>query len=322
MKRILNFIVACALLTVSTTAVKAQEAPAAAPAKVPISVYLPEEIDNIPQEAKNTLQNKLKAAAAQSGMGATDGYAQFYMTCSVTKVDMQVIPGAPTKYRQEIDVTLYVVDAMSKKVFGSTNFSTHGVGNSETKAYMACFKQISPSNSTLKNFLIKTNKDIIDYYESQINNIISIAQSLAKVYKYDEALFRLSLVPEVCPSYQKIMDVATGIYQKYIDDHANRCLAKARSVWNAGQDFNAASEAGEYLAEILPEAACYNEAQALAQEIKQRVGDDIEYYRSLEARDADRAHEKSMAEINAWREVGVSFGNNQRDVYYDESWIF
>ncbi len=322
MKRTLNFIIACAVMLTSLSAKAQQTTAPAAPAKVPISVYLPDELDNIPEEARNTLKNKFKAAAAQSGMGATDDFAQFYMTCTATKVDMQVIPGAPTKYRQEVDLTLYIVDAMSKKVFGSTSFSTHGVGNSETKAYMACFKQVSPSNSTLKNFLVKTNKEIVDYYEGQIDNIIAIAQSLAKVYKYDEALFRLSLVPEVCPSYQKVIDVATGIYQKYIDDHANRCLAKARSVWNAGQDFNAASEAGEYLAEILPEASCYDEAQALAQEIKQRVGDDIEYYRNLEARDADRAHEKSMAEINAWREVGVSFGNNQRDVYYDESWIF
>jgi hypothetical protein len=308
------FIIAYALMCISITDVLAQDT--TPNSKVPIAVYLPEENTDMPSEALTTLNNKLKAAATQSGMGATDGFAQFYLTCTSTRVDMQVIAGAPTKYRQELELSVYVVDAMSSKIFGSIDIPVHGVGNSETKAYMACFKQLSPSNSNLKNFLIKTNKGIVDYYESQIDNIITMAESLAKVYKYDEALFRLALVPEVCPSYSKIMDVATKIYQKYIDDHANRCLAKARTIWNAGQDAAAATEAGEYLAEILPEASCYEEAMALANEIKKRVKDDIEYYRNLESRDADRAHQQRMAEINAWKEVGVAYGQNQRDVYY------
>ena len=315
MKYIVNLLVTfCAILCMMTTKVIAQNT--AHQGLVPISVYIPNDTENIPLEAHRVLLNKFKAAASQCGMGATEDFAQFYITCSSTKVDMQVIAGAPPKYRQELELSVYVIDAFSNKIFGSVTLPVHGVGESETKSYMACFKQLSPSNGTLKSFLLKTNKGIINYYEGQINNIISMAQSLAKVYKYDEALFRLSLVPEACPSYNIVMEEATKIYQKYIDDQANRCLAKARSIWNAGQDFTAASEAGEYLAEILPEAKCYNEALELANTIKKRVGDDIEYYRKLESRDADRAHQQRMSEINAWKEVGVAYGKNQKDIYY------
>ena len=49
------------------------------------------------------------------------------------------------------------------------------------------------------------------------------------------------------------MAVAVGIYQKYLDDKANKALARAMAIWNAGQDSYAAAEAGEYLAEILPD---------------------------------------------------------------------
>ena len=322
MKSILNSIIACALLCTSLNVAMAQESKTEVTSKVPISVYVPEESCDIPVEAQNALNTKLMTAAAQNGMGATSDFTQFCLSYTTTKTGMQVLPGAPTKYRQEIDITLYIVDVMSKKIFNATTFSTHAVGNSETKAYIACFNQLSSSNKNLKSFLVKTNKDIVDYYEGQIDNIIAIAESLAKVYKYEEALFRLSLVPDVCPSYHKVLEVATGIFQKYIVDEAKRNLAKARAIWNAGLDFAAAAESAEYLALILPEASCYEDAMALSQEIKERVGSDIQYYRDLESRDADRAHEISMAQIDAWRQIGVSYGNNQRDTYYNTPWVF
>lgn len=318
MRTLSKLVLFCA---VGLTAVAGVQAQSKETAKVPVAVYFPEQVESIPAAAQDVLLAKLTAAAAQNGMAATPDFAQFYMTCAASVVDRNVIPGAPTKYRQQVELTFYVVDAFAKKVFNSTTLSAHGVGDSEAKAYIACFKQVSPSNAVLKTFMQETNSRIIDYYEGQCDNIISIAQSLAKVYKYDEALFRLSLYPEACPSYGRIVEVATDIYQKYIDDRANRCLAKARAIWNSGLNAEAAAEAGQYLAEILPEAACYKEAAALSEEIKARVGSDIDYVRELEARDNAQAHEARMAAITGWKEVGVAYGNNQKSNTYKEAWV-
>lgn len=285
-------------------------------AKIPIAIYLPEQVESIPATAAKSLTTKLKSATAQTGMGATDDFAQFYLTADATVLSRDVVPGAPPKFRQDVDVTLFVVDAFTQKVFNSTTLSTHGVGNSEAKSYIACFQHIAPTNKGLQSFLKSTNNKIAAYYESQIDHIIDIALALAKVYKYDEALFRLSLYPEGCAGYDRIVEVATGIYSKYIDDQANRNLAKARAIWNAGQNAAAAAEAGQYLAEILPEASCYKEAQALSEEIKARVSSDIDYMRSIEARDSANEHELALASVNAWRAVGVAFGNNQQAYTY------
>lgn len=287
--------------------------------KVPIAVYFPEQVESIPRTSVNALSAKLITALGQSEMGASDDFAQFYLTCKAAVISRDVIPGAPPKYRQNVDLTFYVIDAFSQKIFNAFTLSTNGIGNSEAQAYIACFQKIQPSNKDLQNFLTETNNRITTYYETQTDNIITTAQSLAKVNNYEEALFRLSQYPEVCSGYNRIVEAATGIYAKYVQDKANRDLAKARSIWNAGQNSVAAAEAGTYLAEIIPEASCYGEAVALWKEIKNTVKGDIEYERAVETRNSAYEQEATIANINAWKAVGVAFGNNQKaDTYNRE----
>ncbi|MBQ6881663.1 MAG: hypothetical protein IJN55_03740 [Alistipes sp.] len=288
--------------------------------QIPISVYLPEEAVTIPAASRQALEAKLLTATAQCGMGATEDFAQFYVTCSAQMVDEQVLPGAPTKYRQEVEWSLYVVDAFAKKIFGSTVISTRGVGNSPEKAYNRSLRQISASLPDLQRFFTQMNTRIIDYYESQCDNIITMAQTLAGAYKYEEALFRLAVYPEACPSYPRIVEVAVEIFKKYRDDQALRNLAQARSIWAAGQDAAAARAAAPYLAEILPDASCYEEAMALLKEIKTRVKEDIDYLRAIEERNNRQSHEQAMAQINSWQEVGVAYGTNQKQTIYRDAW--
>lgn len=324
MKRTTLFALTMVLTLGSVFGVAAQQAGL----KIPVSIYLPEEECDIPSSAQSLLINKIKSITAQCGMGATDDFAQFYTTCTTTVLDKHVVPGAPPKYMQEIEITFHVVDAFAKKIFNSTSITVKSVGNSESQAYINCFRKIPNGSPELKAFFTSTNQKIKSYYESQREAIISMAQSLAKVYKYDEALFHLSLYPEACAGYDKVVVVATGIFQKYIDDLANRNLAKARSIWNAGLNATAGAEAGQYLAEIMPEATCYPEALALSNEIKERVGSDIDYVRSLEARDnaqmmdlANKAHQAEMERIKAWKEVGIAYGNNQKQNTYHDAWV-
>lgn len=298
----------------------AQEAAPETP-KVPVAVVFPEQVPYISFEAQEVLKNKLSAACAQSGMGATDDFCQFVLTSAVSITDKYVNPGNPPKYFEKGDLTVYVVDVLGKKTFDSMIVPITGVGNSEEQAHMKAFKALSPANPNLKKFLSGANTKIVNYYESQIDNIITQAQSLAKVYKYDEALFKLGLVPEACPSYSsKIVPAAADIYQKYIDDQANRNLAKAKAVWIAGQDASAAAEAAEYLAEIMPEAKCYPESVALSKEIAARVKADIQYYRDIEARDNAQQYDLAKRKINAWRDVGVAYGNHQKSTTYYTAW--
>lgn len=302
----------CALFCISAAAQEQQ-------AKIPMTVYLSDASSNIPSSSREFLTTRLNAAVARNGMGATEDFCQFYMSCSYSVIEKHIVPGSPTKYFQTVEMNFFVVDAFAQKVFTNVSVETKGVGNSEEQANTASVRQISPSNKDLAAFIKESNNKIIAYYNEQYKNIIIKAQSLAKVYQYEEALFQLSLVPEACSGYQEVVNVAASIFQKYLDDKANKALAKARAIWNAGQDADAAAEAGEYLAEILPDAACYPQAVALSNEIKARVKSDIDYYRKREERAESREHERQMSQIAAWRAVGVAYGNNQKPVYYNKS---
>jgi len=289
---------------------------------IPISIFFSEQSANIPQEAVGSLTNKMRAAAARNGLGATDDNNQFFLTCQATVEEKYVIPGPPPQYFQKLDLTFYVVDSFTKKIFDSVSFPSQGVDKSETKSYLACFRAVNPSNPKLGAFLKGTAVKIANYYEEQLDNIITRASNEAKAYNYASALAILSQVPEAIPSYWKVMDAASEIYQKYIDDEANRNLAKARSVWNAGQDAAAAAEAGEYLALILPDATCYPDAMKLSDEMKARVKSDIDYYRKRDEKREDREYDLKKRETEAWRAVGVAYGNNQKANAYYNAWLW
>lgn len=333
-KALSSAIIFCAL---SVLAVPAQESP-----KVPMSVSISDASSNIPESSRDLLTTRLNSAIAKNGMGATDDFTQFYLSCSYSIVEKHTLPGPPAKYFNTVEMNYFVVDAFAQKVFSTVSIETKGVGNSEEQASMAAIRKISPSNSSLASFLKESSLKIINYYDEQYQTIIIKAMSLAKAYKYEEALFNLSLVPEACSGYQEAVDAAAVIYQKYVDDSADKALAKARAIWNAGQDSYAAAEAGEYLAEILPDAACYSEAVSLNKEIKAKVKSNIDYSRKREEKreqqtyQVERAkiqalnrkghtadafteigYQAATSKIQAWREVAVAYGNNQKSEYYD-----
>ena len=118
------------------------------------------------------------------------------------------------------------------------------------------------------------------------------------------------------------MDAASEIYQKYIDDEALRNLNQAKAIWNASQDAAAAAEAGYYLAQILPDSSCYDAAVALSNEMKARVKSDIDYYRKRDEKREDREYDLNKREIEAWRAVGVAYGNGQKANTYNTAWLW
>lgn len=306
MKKILCISLLCGAISLNAAAIDS----------VPMGVAVAETSSNIPASSYDFLTTRLNSAIANSGMGSTQDVTQFYITCSYNVVDKHIVPGAPTKYFQTIEMNYFVCDAFAQKIFTSTSIEVKGVGNSEEQSSTAAIRSVSPTNKALIAFLKDANVKILKYYDEQYPVIITKARDLAKVYKYEEALFMLSVVPEACKGYEQVVQAGSDIYQKYLDDRARKALAKARAIWNAGQDAQAAAEAGEYLSEILPDSSCYPEAVALSDEIKARVKSDIDYYRKREEVQLEREHEIKMSEIGAWKAVGVAYGSNQRSNYY------
>lgn len=285
--------------------------------RVPLTIAVPEQAEYVPQIAQSALADKMRQIVNVNGMGATDDAGQFFLTCVLTVADKQVVGGAPVKIAQKIDATFYVADAFNQKVFGTTSVTVRGVGNNENKALIAAVRQLSPAQPALKSLIVNANKKIIAYYDEQCDNILQKAATLAKARAYEQAFFQLSLVPEQCDCYPRILKAADALFQDYIDYRAQMNLAKARSIWSAGMNRDAAMEAAEYLSEILPDAKCYPQAQELLKEIKSRVKDDIDFDRQLLKWEQDN----KAAIIQSWRDIGVAYGNHQQAVTYSPAWI-
>lgn len=291
---------------------------------VQIGVYF-DETSDIPVTARTSLANKIRSIITRNGIGATSDFAQFFVTASAVPYEENIVPGAPTRYQEKITVYLYVIDALGKKEFGSTDINAHAVAVSKDKAYMQCLNSISPNDKNLAAFFRGISDKIIAYYDSQADNIIAVATSLAKGKKYEEALFRLSLVPEACQSYTRVVEAATGIYQKYIDHQSIASLMKAKAIWAAGQNAEAALEAAGYIAEVSPESSCWGETQALLEEIKTRVrkldDEQLAWERKIVETAMSHSHAENMAMTDAWKSVGVAYGNHQQAHSYHDAYI-
>jgi hypothetical protein len=95
---------------------------------------------------------------------------------------------------------------------------------------------------------------------------------LVKQENYDQAIYQLSLVPEVCQEcYFKCLDTLTSIYQQKIDADCKQKLNQAKTIWIADQTPEGAQKAGEMISSINPMASCQKDVTALINSIDSKL---------------------------------------------------
>jgi hypothetical protein len=274
-----------------------------------MSVIIPDDIDGIPAMANTALTNKLYQVATANGVGGTDGFVRFFITAIPAVMTKDVLPGPPQQIAQNLEITFYIADNFDQKIFASTTISCKGVGTNDAKAYLDAIKNVSATSPQLRVFVETGKQKIIDYYALQCDNIIQKASTLAFQKAYEEAIYWLTSIPDaVTDCYPKALLETQRIYQQYIDYLCDVNLAHAKSAWVAEQNTSGAQKAGNYLRFIYPEARCYYDAEILYNEIKAKILDDWDFVMNMYH---DRIDLESQR-IDAWRDVGTSYGNNQQ----------
>lgn len=284
---------------------------------IPIAIVAAKQ-QNVPDAVNTYIENKLHQVISQNGLGSSDYQGRFVVTASIVSATKDIIPGPPRRIAENVDITFYIVDMMEHTIFSTTTISVKAVDASEEKALIKAVCSINVKMPQIKSFVSEGRNKIVSYYSSHADQIILTAKSLAKQRKYEEALYELCAIPAVCgEAYNKAIAAADGIYQEYVDYLCSENLAKARSAWMAQQNASGASAAGEYLSKIYPDAKCYKEAQSLYKEIKDKVLSDWNF--EMKKYDDVIALEKQR--IQAWRAVGVAYGNHQQPVDYNINWL-
>lgn len=284
---------------------------------VSLMVLVPEQVDKLSASAQTKLVSKLRQTVTQSGMEGNVPFSPFCLVATLTEGDKEVISGMRPLITLTTNLELYVGNNYTGEKFLSTEVVLNGAGANEAKAYNAAFSSIKVGNKELQAFLEQAKEKIEQYYETQTGNIIRQANKYAMLHEYEEALCLLTSVPTCCSNYADIEVCMLDIYQKYIDYDCETKIAKARAAWSAKQDEESAKEAGAYLSSIDPESSCKEDAVALMEQIRQRMGDEWEFYKELK-RDSVELEKEKIAAIRA---IGEAYGKNQKANTVNDNWI-
>jgi hypothetical protein len=148
---------------------------------------------------------------------------------------------------------------------------------------------------------------IIEYYNSQCDFILKEATAAAGRKEYDQAIYDLLLVPDVCKDcYMQAMDLTNEIYMQKLNNECQEMLALAR-VSKSNDKYD---EAANHLAPILPDVDCYADAQILLKEIEDHkcavsLGKAKGAWANRDSRGASKALSEISYDSNCYKEAQV-----------------
>jgi hypothetical protein len=239
--------------------------------RIVLNTYLPDDM-SVPAEAKQLLYTKLTQVAASAGMGGSQANPRFVITAKVNIGSKDIVAGPPQMVAQNVDVTMIIGDAVAGAIFSTVTINLKGVGTNENKAFIEAFKTINTQNKDVVLFLEDGKNKIINYYSTNCDFLIKDANTLAEQGKYDEAIYNLSLVPDVCKDcYFKCLDILAKVYQDKIDADCIIKVNAAKAKWAAKQNSDGAEQAGEIISSIDPMAACQHEVAKLISTIDAKL---------------------------------------------------
>lgn len=284
---------------------------------IPMMVLVPEQVDTLAPMAQTKLESKIRQIITMNGMDGGASFSNFCIVANLVEGSKEVTNGLRPLVNVTTDLELFVGNNFTGEKFASIAITLNGAGRNESKAYGSAFGGITTGNAQIQKFLKDAKQKVNKYYETQVPSIINQARGFAIRRDFEEALCLLNSVPTCCSKYLEVERCMLEIYQQYVDYDCTVKVNKARAVWNASQDKDGAALAGAYLASIEPASSCWEDALALAESIRARIGDDWEFSKEL-MRDSVILEK---TKIEAIRAIGVAFGQNQKALTIRENWF-
>ncbi len=287
--------------------------------RVALAAIVPQQAEGIPDGARQMLQNKMQQIATLNGIGAASSNPRFCIVPLVNVITKDITPTAPPMQALTLEFTFYIVDAVSKSIFSQTSITVKAVGQSDDKAYIAAVKNLNPRAGQFKGFVETGKTKIMEYYNSQCDVVIKGAQALAGQKKYEEALFILLSVPDVCREcFDKCMDLSIDIYKQYANYKCTEYMSGAKAAWAAMN----ADKAAEFLGKITPDMECYPQAVELTEQITQKMLADGANVWTFKMKQFDANVDKEKLMIQAGKDVAVAWGNWGASASFDWGWLY
>jgi hypothetical protein len=284
----------------------------------------------MPDEAKTMLENKMKQIVTHFGIGSMSGNSRFVMEAKIDILNKDITATAPQKVSQKLEITFYTGDAVKQKIFSNVSVICIGIGANETKSFIAAIQQINPQNEKFKAFLEEGKNEIIAYYTIECAQILKEAQLLSERGKYDEAIYNLALIPDVCADcYAQSLKMQASFFTQKIEAEGNSLFTQAKTIWAEQPNSDGAAGIAQLILRINPQISFIRDVHAFtkevaavvqAQELREWELQVKEYNDRLKdaRRSADRQYQLEQQRIRAYREIAVEYAKNQpRKIIYN-----
>jgi hypothetical protein len=279
--------------------------------RIILNTYLPTDLP-MPLEARRALETKLNQITTTYGMGGSQMNPRFIITASITVGTKDIIAGPPQKVALNLELTLFVGDAIENKKYAYTAIALQGVGDNENKALIDAIKTINIKRKEINEFVESGKSKIVSYYSTQCDFILKQANSLASQYKFEEAIYELMLVPEVCKEcFTKIKDEALVIFNKKVESDCQEKLKEAKLIWSAEPNESGAATVVSILSAVIPSDHCKAEINKLSEEIKRKLESEEKKQFEMNMLERKNQFEMEQNRLAAIREIALERAKNQ-----------
>ena len=177
---------------------------------------------------------------------------------------------------------------------------------------MSAFSNIDSDQKDLQSMLKEAKEKILGFYSTYCDEIVIKAQTLASIQKYDEAIFHLMAVPNVCfDCYKKCQEKAVSIYEQKINAESVLLLNQAKAIWMKQPDAMGAQEVAQVISRINPKAQNYDEVVAFRTDVSSKLDSDSkrEWNFRMKQYEDNQAFKQNI--VDACKAIGIAYGKNR-----------
>ena len=267
--------------------------------------------DAIPAEAAKNILTKMQRMLTSCNI-IDNGADRFVLTARVNITSKDIAPTTPARISEKMEITFLIGDIVDNKLYESFTIESSGIGITEAKAFISAFQRINVNSQEIKAMLERAQAKIVDYYVNHCDDILTKANTLSSQQKYDEAMFYLMSIPDVCSNcYTRCQTTAANIYKKKLTAEGEVLLNKARNEWLSGMDATSANRAADIIAQIDPQSSVYPEVKKLQNTISAKLQADAQRAWQLKMKSIEEGHKTARSVIDCVKSIGVAWACHQ-----------
>lgn len=220
--------------------------------------------NDIGGSAISNLASRFDRMAINESIGSSID-ERFGLILNPVIISEEITSSTPKRYFYELGIDIYAVDYQEKTTLGIFSVDgLKGLNVNKQRAIIASLRNFTP-NSRFKAFISETKEKIVSYYNNRCEFIITDALTLSSNDNFDDALIKLSSIPEVSTEcFQRSRQEMTNVYKEKLNRDCQERVSNARGLI-AQESYK---EAASILQGILPGVDCYDEAMDLISKIE------------------------------------------------------